>query len=293
MKIGKNIQFNHAPSETAKKFLLYPLSVGNMICGPSLAVERNDHNLYGYQLSLVLNGTGRLEANNRVWTIQPGHFIYLDMNKGYKLCSASDHSLELLWIHFDGIPAPHYFELVEASEIAVFEVSIDRLQKIRQSLQEMLNLLNYRPPSMEVRSSLLITQTLSEIVLDKMEGAGTWGMERSASVCDEIFVSLRYMEERYNQPLRLDEVAEIAGMSTFHFARLFKKSTGFTVMEYLIKFRVTQAKKLLSTTQLPISEIAESTGFQDQSYFAKLYKRYEKITPKRYRDAHADTTTPT
>ncbi|CAG7598583.1 HTH-type transcriptional activator RhaR [Paenibacillus solanacearum] len=290
MKLASSIQFNHAPSETAKTFLLYPLSVGQTNCGPSYALERNDAKLYGYQLSLVLSGAGRLEANSRTWPLQPGQFIYLDLHKGYKICTSPNQGLELLWIHFDGVPASHYFELVEAGDMAVFEVSADRLHKIRQSLMELVSLLNYRPPSMEVRSSLIMTQVLSEIVLDKMEGAGPWGTERSVSVCAEIFASLRYIEERYNEPLRLDEVAEIAGMSTYHFARLFKKSTGFTVMEYVMKFRLTQAKKLLSTTRLPISDVAESTGFQDQSYFTKLFKRYEKITPRRYRDAHADQT---
>ncbi len=92
-----------------------------------------------------------------------------------------------------------------------------------------------------------------------------------------------FISENYNRDLKLAELAQVAGMSSFHFAREFKRTTGTTPHQYLIKFRVERAKTLLVKDNLPLIEVGLQTGFSHQSHFTRLFRRVTGITPNAYR----------
>ena len=92
-----------------------------------------------------------------------------------------------------------------------------------------------------------------------------------------------FITENYARDLRLDELADVAGMSRFHFSREFKRSTGITPHQYLIKLRVEKAKALLATGDLSLTEVGLKSGFSHQSHFTRLFRRLTGTTPKSYR----------
>jgi AraC family transcriptional regulator len=94
---------------------------------------------------------------------------------------------------------------------------------------------------------------------------------------------LSYIEENHEQDLSLEDLAGEAAMSTFHFAREFKRATGTTPHQHLIKFRVERAKALLAESQLPLAEVGLRTGFSHQSHFTRLFRRLTGTTPQSYR----------
>ncbi|HEV7395825.1 MAG TPA: AraC family transcriptional regulator [Pyrinomonadaceae bacterium] len=93
----------------------------------------------------------------------------------------------------------------------------------------------------------------------------------------------KFIAENYSNDLRLNDLAEQAGMSSFHFAREFKKSTGTSPHQYLIKFRVDQAKTLLANSDLPLTEVGLQSGFSHQSHFTRLFHKLTGTTPQSYR----------
>ena len=92
-----------------------------------------------------------------------------------------------------------------------------------------------------------------------------------------------FIAANYAGDLRLEDLAHEAGMSSFHFAREFKKSTGTSPHQYLIKFRVEQAKRLLAASELPLTEVGLRSGFSHQSHFTRLFHRLTGTTPQTYR----------
>jgi AraC family transcriptional regulator len=74
-------------------------------------------------------------------------------------------------------------------------------------------------------------------------------------------------------------------MSSFHFAREFKKATGTTPHQYLIRFRVEKAKSLLVDRDLPLVEVGLRAGFSHQSHFTRLFRRITGTTPHLFRTA--------
>jgi AraC family transcriptional regulator len=94
---------------------------------------------------------------------------------------------------------------------------------------------------------------------------------------------LAFVAENYSNDIHLAELASVAGMSCFHFAREFKRSTGTTPHQYLIKFRVERAKALLAEAELPLTEVGLQSGFSHQSHFTRLFRRFTGTTPHCYR----------
>ena len=92
-----------------------------------------------------------------------------------------------------------------------------------------------------------------------------------------------FIADNYSKDLRLAELAQVAGMSSFHFAREFKRTTGTTPHQYLIKFRVERAKALLARNDLPLIEVGLQSGFSHQSHFTRLFRRVTGTTPNAYR----------
>jgi AraC family transcriptional regulator len=92
-----------------------------------------------------------------------------------------------------------------------------------------------------------------------------------------------FIGDNYEQDLTLAELAQVAGMSTFHFAREFKRTTGTTPHQYLMKFRVERAKALLAESEMPLVEVGFRSGFSHQSHFSRLFRRLTGTTPLSYR----------
>ncbi len=94
---------------------------------------------------------------------------------------------------------------------------------------------------------------------------------------------LDYVAEHYGQPLTIEDLARVAGMSTAQFSRLFKATVGDTPYQFLMDYRVEQARKLLGERERALIDIALSCGFADQPHFTRIFKRLTGQTPREFR----------
>ena len=97
---------------------------------------------------------------------------------------------------------------------------------------------------------------------------------------------IEFMDENLERDLTLAELAEVADLSPFHFARSFKQTTGSTPIQFLMQRRIDFARRLLVESELPIVEIGLRAGFKNQSHFATLFRKITAMTPKAYRNEH-------
>ena len=92
-----------------------------------------------------------------------------------------------------------------------------------------------------------------------------------------------YIDANIEKDLCLDELAELANLSKYHFARAFKQSAGVSPHAYLIMRRVDRARELLSNMSMPLAEVALAAGFSNQSHFTCRFREQTGMTPSSYR----------
>jgi AraC family transcriptional activator of pobA len=102
-----------------------------------------------------------------------------------------------------------------------------------------------------------------------------------------------FLENNYNQPIRVEDAAGLLGISTPHFMRLFKQVTGQPFKSYVNHYRIAKAQALLASTDKPIAQLSQDVGFCDQSYFGCVFRKTVGITPltfrRRFGNSPADT----
>jgi transcriptional regulator GlxA family with amidase domain len=94
---------------------------------------------------------------------------------------------------------------------------------------------------------------------------------------------LEYIVTHLNENITNDALAEVAGLSVCHFARMFKQTVGVSPHRYVLQCRIEWARELLAGTDMPLSEIAIVTGFSDQSHYTRWFREIIGVTPGSYR----------
>lgn len=101
--------------------------------------------------------------------------------------------------------------------------------------------------------------------------------------------SMQYIDANYTTRLSVEDVARHVSLSPSYFSHLFKERTGLTFSTYLTNCRVEQAKHQLRQSDIPLAELAQELGFDNQQYFSRVFKRVVGTTPGRYRKETAIT----
>lgn len=94
---------------------------------------------------------------------------------------------------------------------------------------------------------------------------------------------LQYMEKNFNEAITVEELSKKAQLSKYYFLRLFKKTTGKSVIDYLNYVRINKAEEILAQSDKNIIETAFLCGFNDANYFSRVFKKYKGVSPSRIR----------
>ena len=94
----------------------------------------------------------------------------------------------------------------------------------------------------------------------------------------------RFIWENYTRKISLKEIADVSGLSAPYFSTIFKDEMGENLSNYLNRLRIEKASSMLQETEFPISGISTACGFEDQSWFSKVFKSYTGFSPCKYRE---------
>lgn len=95
---------------------------------------------------------------------------------------------------------------------------------------------------------------------------------------------MTYIERHYNTEISYLELAKLLNVSKYHFCHLFKEATGKTVVQYINDIRLDKAYNLLKNTDMNITQISMSVGFNDMNYFSRLFRKHKNVSPSSVRN---------
>ena len=139
-----------------------------------------------------------------------------------------------------------------------------------------------------------ISMAIVARLLASASGVGTSERSRGSKLAPwRLKRAIDYVEARLDEPISLAEVAASAGLTRMHFAAQFRAATGFRPHEYLLRRRIERAQEILVGTGMSLVDVALSVGFQTQSHFTSVFKRYAGQPPRAWRESRGVQIRPT
>lgn len=262
-----------SPGNLAKSMFFYPICTGEFFCDHSYVVEREQYN--SFLLMYIKNGSGKVFYGGKSYLVEKGNIIFLDCYKAHGY--STENGWHTIWLHFDGSNSRAYFELLYNNRGCVFPSSASSV--IPWLLHVILK--GYRNGSSvpEPIISCHIQRILAELLLISSESKYT--IETKNSPVGE---AIEYIESNFSNKISLGQISSHIHLSPFYFSRQFRKETGYSPYEYIIKIRLEHARQLLKNTRLPIKEIASRCGFLSESNFVFSFHKNVGISPHNFRN---------
>lgn len=255
----------------AREMLLYPICVGHFLYEPGYALQRDAYD--SYLILYIENGSMTVALGGKNLTAGAGKFILIDCYQPHAY--HTDVGCECYWCHFDGVTAKAFFRHITERMGNVFSLREPELPKLRIEAI-------YRCFSGGAVREPVISRYLNDILT-----AFLLGSEQSSTVSNHHAMAeavISYIGEHLKEFITVETLANQAGLSPYHFIRMFRKATGFSPHEYLRNARINTAKYLLVNTQLPLKDICLSVGFSCESVFCHAFKKTTEMTPTEYRN---------
>lgn len=132
---------------------------------------------------------------------------------------------------------------------------------------------------------LLDVKYLMELLGDVIDSAVSYGKEEYVgdSMKEIAHQAVAYIEEHYYQPLTLTVLAEQYNVESSYFSKMFRKENGENVMQFIAKTKIAHAKEYMRKSNINLTEIAFMVGYDDYTYFNKVFRKLEGMSPREYR----------
>lgn len=233
------------------------------------------------QVNTKLNGD--LGAGKFRATIRPGAIVVAALNSATNMVVDGPHSILIT-----GVPSARIQALMPEWPDCVSDLGPLHAGVLYDPLIEQLCLRLWSESKAGESSRLLVDGA----VMTLLGCLRAYGQERSICAAGRdrrpsywrVHRGAEYLRAHLNVPIGLAEVAEVAGISAFHFARQFKELFGVSPHQYAIRCRLERARHLLSTTRKPITSIALDLGFCTPEHFCNTFRRAVGVSPREFRN---------
>lgn len=272
-----------------RHLLLRPFMLGTMEFGPDHLVART--RIEFYLILYVEKGTGKLEYDGLTLTLHAGEAFFIDCRKKHRYWSVSNSGWTYDYVYFNGASVEGFYTYVAESKKYVIRI------KEESGFFEAFSKLKERSVRTDAVSNMALDR---EVVYCPLPAESLYEMNReltdlltafmrSISFSEQeepplwIDTAMNYINAHFKENISLDEIADIASISKYHFLRVFKQLNGVTLTEYIHYQRIVEAKRLLAMTEKPVWEIAEELGYNSVQYFFRVFKSRTGYTPLQYR----------
>ena len=267
------------PSATARRTFFYLLVCGHLKAGEGNHTVRQ--NLQSFLFAVVLDGKGSLNYEGQQRQLSAGDCFFIDCRSPHSYQSDPYQPWELLWVYFGGCTSEEYYKLFTAQMQPVFHpVSTARFVSL---LQELLRMNAETYADTEILTSNLLVGLLTALLT-----VNSISDESDSALQAKLKTVLAHIDANFTADLSLDELAKRFNISKYYLTREFKRAYGETIFQHIIALRINYAKRLLRFTDKSVEEISALCGFNDQSYFARQFKKTENLTCFAYRKMWRD-----
>jgi AraC-like DNA-binding protein len=228
-------------------------------------------------------GKGRVTFGNQSFGVAAGDICLLPPQIAHDYRADEENPWTIYWVHFQGKNSTHFTSMMlEKMGGPVYPVSfrnqrLELFEEIYASLERGYSIDNLS------YANIGLQYFLASCCFDS-----NYHPQEKTENKENIDLCIAYMHQHIDKMLTLSEIASSVNLSASHIATVFRKKTGFSLIEYFNHLKVQKACQYLLFTDLRINEIASKLGVEDPYYFSRLFTKVQGVSPVQYRAKRRD-----
>jgi len=240
---------------------------------------RRDHGLRSVIVIACAEGYGRVELPDRQFTVGPGNVAIIPPGAGHSYYADDTEPWTIWWFHATGSAVEGMLDSI-LDDRSLPLLRVKDVSWVASLVDEMIDLLS----GDGAQPSLLAASAAAYYLLARL---GIDHVPLDAAGDDPLAETLSSLREHVEAPVSTTELAARAGYSASHFSALFMKRTGMSVTRYTTQLKMAKARELLTTTNLPVTDIAQQVGYADRLYFSRRFHAIHGLSPSQFRSHEA------
>ena len=232
-----------------------------------------------YLIHYVISGKGYYKVKNNLFSLESGDTFLVYPNTEVLYYADENNPWEYAWVGFTGSDASMILKATDFTK----ETPVILKAPLGDSIHRQL-LHIYDARGNEFEHAVEMTGRLYTMLALFMHGASK--KTEQSTTATYVQKGIEYITANYSYNITVEDIADYVGLSRSHLFRSFESVLGQSPKEYLTDFRMRQACYLLEHSNLSITAIANSIGFDNSLYFSKTFHKFKNMAPKEYRAMH-------
>lgn len=267
----------YTASPFARAALLHLQEIG---CLRALSPHTSSRsNLQSYLLFIVTSGSGNLSYNGEEHRLDTNSCVFIDCRKPYSHNPDPDNLWSLQWCHFYGPTLSSiYDKYCERGGSPVFKP--DDTAPLLEILATLVTIAKSSDYMRDMKINSLLSGLMVFIMSESWHPEDRTSAPKRASVTEV----KTYLDEHYADKITLEELSTLFYMDKYYLTKTFRSQFGLNISTYLQNIRITHAKQMLRFSTKTVEEIGYEVGIGTPTYFSRVFKRVEGVSPKVYRE---------
>lgn len=234
-------------------------------------------------LIYCVSGKGWISVGGQSSNMSTGDVCLLPAHVAHEYKADESNPWTIYWVHFQGGNSENFANLMlqkmggPVSSVSFQQNRLDLFEEIYTNLEKGYSMDNI------CYANIGLQYFLASCCFD-----ANYNHHARTEAKDNIHTCISYMQQHIDKPLSLSEIAAEVNLSPSHIATVFRKKTGFSLIEYFNQLKIQKACQYLLFTDLRVNEIASKLGIDDPYYFSRLFTKVTGASPAKYRARRRD-----
>ncbi|MEK4948723.1 AraC family transcriptional regulator [Carnobacterium sp. FSL W8-0810] len=258
---------------------LYYITKGREKCAPNHNFGPNIREYY--LMHIILNGKGYFETETSKFNLSRGQFFIIFPDEQTFYQADEEDPWEYIWFGFDGRVA----EAILASMGVNRQIPIGSINKFDESNLFIEDMVGMEPFEHENRIQLQgMLYWLISLLDSKTRNNTMKPIEKINRKIVYTYDAINFIKQNYqNVDFLIGDISDYLSLNDSYLTSIFRKTTGRTLHEYLIDYRIQKSREYLETTDFNVREVAEKIGYKNSLSFTRVFKRKIGMTPTEYK----------
>ena len=226
-----------------------------------------------YFFIYVTDGIFSTKINDTVFHLKKGSVVLYPPK--YKYHYWGEPPSKYLCVHFTGSHAEKILTDL-GFPLEPYALEAEFSPKIKSLLDKMIEQDMTKAPFLQYSLACLLEEILLTVAVERIKSSGYRTLKES----------IKYIHSNYTEKIQIPYLARLENLSNSRYITIFSKEMGKTPSEYILDLRLSRARELLLTTDMEISLVGASSGYKDQYFFSRIFKKYTGMSPNEFRKKH-------